>query len=265
VNDAHQEKMPALFVGHGSPMNAVEDSRFRRGWAEVAGRIPKPRAILAVSAHWETPDSVRVTSSTAPPTIHDFYGFPPELFAVRYPVPGDPSLARRVADLVADDATVDPDRGLDHGTWGVLVAMYPAADVPVVQLSLDTRRPPADHYERGRKLRPLRDEGVLLVGSGNIVHNLGLIDFGKPGGFAWADRFDGAVKARIRTGDHESLVRYDALDPEARRAVPTPEHYLPLLYVLGAKVDDDAVVFFNDETALGSISMTSVVVGGRPA
>lgn len=255
------ERMPALFVGHGSPMNAIEDNEFRRGWAEIASAIPRPKAILCVSAHWET-RGVGLTAAERPETIHDFYGFPDELYAVRYPAPGDPALARETADLIRSAAAgLDVERGLDHGAWSVLTAMYPEADVPVVQLSLDTEGPPAFHYGLGRELAPLRDRGVLVLGSGNMVHNLGRIDFRRADGAEWAVRFDATLKERIRTRDHDALVRYGELGPDARLAVPTPEHFLPLLYVLALQEPAETPTFFNEATLMGSISMTSVAVG----
>ena len=253
--------LPALFLGHGSPMNAIEDGPFRRAWAELGRSLPKPEAVLCVSAHWET-RGVAVTGSAAPPTIHDFYGFPDELFAVRYPAPGHPALARRVASMLrAEGASVDPERGLDHGCWSVLLAMYPEADVPVVQLSLDSRRPGSFHLALGRQLAALRDSGVLILGSGNVVHNLRVADWSMAEGYDWAIRFDAEVRSRIAAGDDESLADHRALGPDAALAVPTPEHYLPLLYALGARRTSDEVRFLNAATTLGSISMTSVVVG----
>ena len=250
-----------LFVGHGSPMNAIEDNEFRRGWGAVARRLPRPRAVLCVSAHWETA-GVCVTASDRPPTIHDFYGFPRSLFEVRYPAPGHPSLARDTALLLSHaDVRLDGERGLDHGCWSVLLAMYPEADVPVVQLSLDSRRPASFHYELGKQLAPLREQGVLVLGSGDIVHNLRVVDFHRPDGYDWAVRFNDEVKKRIRARDHAALVDYESVGPDARLAVPTPEHYLPLLYVLALRGEGDDVAFFNDETVLGSISMTSLVMG----
>jgi 4,5-DOPA dioxygenase extradiol len=254
--------MPAMFVGHGSPMNAIEDNEFRRGWVEAARRLPRPGAVLCVSAHWETP-GVRLTAATNPGTIHDFHGFPRELYDVLYPAPGDPALARKTARLArGSEAVLDSERGLDHGCWSVLCAMYPQADVPVVQLGLDTARPASFHYALGGDLRSLRDEGVLVLGSGDIVHNLGAIDWQGAGGYDWAVHFNDAVRDRIRTGDHAALVDYEALGTEARLAVPTPEHYLPLLYVLALRDDEDDVSFFNDRVVMGSISMTSLVIGG---
>ncbi len=260
-------RMPALFVGHGSPMNAIKETEFRRGWAEVARKLPRPKAVLCISAHWET-RGVFVTASERPETMHDFYGFPPELFAVRYPAPGDPNLARTTAGL-AHSAPIglDKERGLDHGSWSVLGAMYPKADVPVVQLSLDTFRPASFHDALARQLAPLREQGVLVLGSGNMVHNLRLIDFDRTDGYDWAVRFNDELKRRIRSGDRSALVDYAALGPDASRAVPTPEHYLPLLYALALRDGGDQVDFFNDKVTAGSISMTSIVIhskGGSP-
>ena len=257
--------MPVIFLGHGSPMNAIEDSAFRRAWAGLAACLPRPRAVLCISAHWET-RGVALTAAGQPETIHDFYGFPPALFAVRYPAPGDPKLAQTAAKLLASrGAQLDTRRGLDHGAWSVLSPMYPQADVPVVQLSLDTGEPASFHYELAQRLAPLRDQGVLILGSGNIVHNLQLLDYRRPDGFDWAVRFDHEVKARIQARDHEALIRYDEFGDDARRAVPTPEHYLPLLYVLALQSEHESVTFFNDQAVMGSISMTSMSIGEQAA
>ena len=253
-------KMPILFLGHGNPMNAIERNEFHRGWALVAQRLPRPKSILCVSAHWETRHAY-VTATEAPETIHDFYGFPKALFDVRYAAPGDPALAARVAALIASERVrLDPGRGLDHGAWSVLLAMYPAADVPVVQLSMDTSRPGEHHYALARQLAPLRDEGVLVVGSGNIVHNLSQFDFRDPTPLDWALRCDAEIRGLIAAGRHEDLAGY-AARPEARLAVPTPEHYLPLLYALALQQPHDTAEFFNDRVP-GSISMTSLLIGG---
>lgn len=242
-------------------MNAVEDGEFPRGWAEAARRVGRPERIVCVSAHWET-RGVAVTSSQRPPTIHDFSGFPEELYAVRYDAPGDPALAREIAEIVTTAAIQpEPTRGLDHGAWVVLHAMYPDADVPVVQLSLDTARPPVFHQALARELAPLRQKGVLLVGSGNVVHNLGLLDPGCRGGYDWAVRFDRAIAERIESGDAAGVARYDDLGRDARLSVPTPEHFLPLLYVLGVREPGEKVEFFNDAFVMGSISMRSLIVG----
>lgn len=253
--------MPVLFVGHGSPMNAIEDTAWRRTWQALGARLPKPQAILCVSAHWET-QGVYVTSGERPETIHDFRGFPKALFDVRYRAPGAPALAHRVADLITDTRVhLDSHRGLDHGAWGVLQPMFPDADIPVAQLSLSTLHPGAWHYDLAQQLQPLRDEGVLVVGSGNIVHNLRLWrpDMREP--YDWAARFDEDIAERIVDGHHEGLLGYETLGPDALMSIPSPEHYLPLLYVLALQRDDDRVEFFNDEVR-SSISMRSVLIGG---
>lgn len=252
--------MPVLFVGHGNPMNAIERNEYFRGWQEAARRLPKPDAVLCVSAHWET-QGAWVTATEQPPTIHDFYGFPKALYDVRYPAPGQPALARRVVELIGpDSAQSDPQRGLDHGAWSVLIAMYPAADIPVVQLGMDTGRPGTHHYALGRRLAPLRDEGVLVLASGNMVHNLALFSFADPKPFAWAERCDALLKRLIANGRHDELCGYAGLDPDMRLAVPTPEHYYPLLYALALRREGEPAEFFN-EGVISSISMTSVLIG----
>jgi 4,5-DOPA dioxygenase extradiol len=250
-------RMPVLFLGHGSPMNAIEDNAFRRSWSALGQRLPRPRGVLCVSAHWET-RGVYAGASASPQTIHDFHGFPQTLFDVQYRAPGDPALARRAAELAG--ARLDPDRGLDHGAWGVLIAMYPGADVPVVQLSLDSAQPGPFHYALAKKLAPLREEEILLIGSGNIVHNLGVWRPGDDRPYDWALRFDAEVRRRIDAGDHQALADYPSLGADARMAVPTPEHYLPLLYVLALQKKGERPVYFNDQV-MTSISMTSVVIG----
>ena len=252
-------RFPTLFLGHGSPMNAVEESAWRDGWRAAARAIPKPRAVLCVSAHWES-RGVALGGAERPETIHDFYGFPQALFDVRYPAPGSPELAREAAALLPG-AVVDPGYGLDHGAWGVLATMYPDADVPVVQLSLDRRRSAAEHVELAKKLAPLREKGVLVLGSGNIVHNLRLVDFQREGGEPWADRADAAVRAAAERGDLGALAAYATLSPDMPRAVPTPEHYLPLLYVLALRAPDEPLSFFNTGTVMGALSMTCARVG----
>ena len=254
------DRQPALFLGHGSPMNAIEDNGWRQGWAAAAEQMPKPRAILCVSAHWET-HGLAVSSTTAPETIHDFFGFPQALFDVRYPAPGSPELAARTRDLLAPlPVHLDGRRGLDHGAWSVLVAVYPDADVPVVQLSLDRDRTPRGHYALAKALAPLRDEGVLIVGSGDIVHNLRAIDFRRPEPLDWAIRFNDEAKRLIVAGDHADLVDYDRLGPDAEASINSAEHYLPLLYVLGLQEPGEPVSFFNDDV-FAAISMTSVRIG----
>ncbi len=253
-------KTPVLFVGHGNPMNAIERNEFHEAWIALGRRLPRPRSILCISAHWETRDAY-VSATGAPETIHDFYGFPRALFEVRYPAPGEPALARRVAELaVSEGVRLDPRRGLDHGAWSVLVAMYPEADVPVVQLSMDTSRPGRHHYALAQQLAPLRDEGVLVMGSGNFVHNLRQFDFRDPTPLAWAARCDAEIRAHIAAGRHDALMDYPAHD-EGRLAVPTPEHYLPLLYVIALRQPGERAEFFSAKVQ-GSISMTSVLIGG---
>jgi 4,5-DOPA dioxygenase extradiol len=252
--------MPALFIGHGSPMNAIEDSEFSRAWAEVAHSLPKPQAVLCVSAHWQTAGT-RVTAIEQPTTIHDFYGFPPALFDKRYPAPGSSDLARATQEMLCKShVELDSERGLDHGAWAVLCRMFPDADVPVVQLSLDQRKSPAFHYELGRELRGLRKKGVLIIGSGNIVHNLHEMAW-EGTAYDWALEFDAQMKELILSGDHKAIIDYSKLGRSARLAVPTLEHYLPLLYVLGAQDKTDRVKFFADKVTLGSMSMRSVRLG----
>ena len=252
-------RMPVLFLGHGSPMNAIEDNAWRRGWAESAVDIPRPRAILCVSAHWETRD-LAVTAGAEPETIHDFFGFPQALFEARYPAPGSPELAGRVRDLLAPaPVRLDDKRGLDHGAWSVLAPMYPEADIPVVQLSLDRSRTPAEHYALGQALAPLRDEGVLIIGSGDIVHNL-RADFRRPAPLDWAARFNAEAKRRIAAREHQGLVDYQTLGPDAEASINSAEHYLPLLYVLALQRPDEPATFFND-AVFAAISMTSVRFG----
>lgn len=252
--------MPMVFLGHGSPMNAIEDNAWRRSWQALGRRLPRPKAILCVSAHWET-QGVYVGAAERPETIHDFHGFPRALFDVRYPAPGSPGLAHRVAELIPQPRVhLDSHRGLDHGAWGVLQPMYPEADIPVVQLSLSILQPGAWHYDLAKQLAPLRDEGVLVLGSGNLVHNLRLWRQNKPEAYDWAQRFDEDIAERIAEGHHEGMLGYETLGPDALLAIPTPEHYLPLLYVLALQREGEAVEFFNDEVA-SSISMRSVLIG----
>lgn len=258
-------RMPTLFVGHGSPMNAIEDSDYSRGWAAAVAEIPTPKAILCVSAHWLTRGSA-VTAVEAPQTIHDFGGFPKELFEVTYPAPGSPEIADRAREAAAPTAVArDQDWGLDHGSWSVLRRMYPRAEVPVVQFSVDLAAPGRHHYELGKRLAPLRDEGVLIVGSGNVVHNLGAIAWdrieGEPFGFDWALDFDAAVKERVLGGRDGELADYEALGKAARLSIPTPDHFFPLLYVLGARDPGEPVQVFNEAAVGGSLTMTSYRFG----
>lgn len=246
-------RMPVIFVGHGSPMNAIEDNRYTKGWNELGKRIPVPKAILSISAHWQT-NGTRVNDSINPRQIYDFYGFPQKLYEVVYDVAGNEELANRVREILREHVTVDNSWGIDHGTWSVLSKIYPKADVPVVQLSLNYDMTPLEHFELGKKLSVLRDEGYLIFGSGNIVHNLGRIDWSLEGGYNWADEFDEMVKEHMLSGEYESLIEYGT---GGILPVPTREHYLPLLVCLGAIVEGDVVEIFNESRVLGSISMTS--------
>lgn len=241
-------------------MNALEDNAFTRGWQDAARRIPRPRAIVCISAHWET-HGVYVGATPTPETIHDFYGFPKALFDVRYAAPGDPALARQIAQTVkCAQIHIDPGRGIDHGAWSVLRIMYPQADIPVLQLSLDSTQPGAFHFAFGRELAPLRDDGVLILGSGNMVHNLRLFDFNATRQADWAARADAVMRTRIEFGDHADLIDWDRLGPDVALGIPTPEHYLPLLYVLALRGDGESVRLFNT-TVISAISMTCVQVG----
>jgi 4,5-DOPA dioxygenase extradiol len=257
------EVLPAIFFGHGNPMNAVLNNDYTEGWRRIGEATARPRAILSISAHWFVPKT-GVTISTAPRTIHDFGGFPRELYQVRYPAPGDPHLARRVQEMLAPlPVALDNSWGLDHGTWSVLRHAYPAADIPVVQLSIDETQPPAFHFEIGRKLAPLRGEGVLIVGSGNLVHNLHAYAWGRhmPGPYDWAVHFESEAKSLLLAGETRPLIEYETLGREALLSIPTPDHYLPMLYVIGTRQQTDPVTFPVEGVDGGSISMLSVQVG----
>jgi 4,5-DOPA dioxygenase extradiol len=257
--------LPAIFFGHGNPMNAVSNNSYTEAWRRIGERTTKPKAILSVSAHWFVPET-GVTISTAPRTIHDFGGFPRELYQVRYPAPGDPDLARRVQKMLAPlPVALDNSWGLDHGTWSVLCHVYPLADVPVVQLSIDETQPPSFHFEIGRKLAPLRDEGVLIVGSGNLVHNLHAYAWGRhmPDPYEWAVRFETEARGLLLSGESRPLVEYERLGREALLSIPTPDHYLPLLYVIGTRQQTDLVTFPVEGVDGGSISMLAVQVGSE--
>jgi 4,5-DOPA dioxygenase extradiol len=255
--------MPAVFFGHGNPLNAIQQNEWTEAWRGIGRAIPKPRAILSVSAHWYLP-GVAVTAAEVPRTIHDFGGFPRALYEVRYPAPGSRELAERVQALLAPlPVASDLDWGLDHGTWSVLCHVFPAADVPVVQLSLDETQPSAFHHDLGRRLAPLRDEGVLVMGTGNLVHNLHAYGWGRRvlAPYDWAQRFEERARALIEKGDDGPLVAYDSLGKDAVLSVPTPDHYLPLLYVLALRRPDDAVSFPVSGFDGGSVSMTTVQIG----
>lgn len=257
--------MPAIFVGHGNPMNIIGRNRWTKSWAALGATLPRPRAILAVSAHWYIPATM-VTAMPYPRTIHDFSGFPQELYEIKYPAPGDPALADRVRDLLAS-IPVEPDEewGLDHGTWSVLHHMFPKADIPVVQVSINRRQPPSFHYDIGELLAPLRDEGVLILGSGNLVHNLQAYNWDRPNTepFDWASRFEEKVRDTLRGGKDDQLIDYTGLGPEAKLSVPTPDHYLPLLYVLGSRKKGEDVSFPIEGFDGGSMSMLAIQVSGQ--
>jgi 4,5-DOPA dioxygenase extradiol len=257
------EALPAIFFGHGNPMNALYRNAWTNGWAEIGRSIPKPKAILCISAHWYIP-ALSVTSIERPRTIHDFGGFPRELFEYQYPAPGSAELAERVQDLLGGETIADGHQwGLDHGTWSVLCHVYPDADVPVVQLSIDETQPAEWHYEIAQKLSPLRDESVLVIGSGNLIHNLHAYAWGKHDvqPFDWALRFEDTARRLMLNGDHQPLVNYESLGKDALLSAPTPDHYLPLLYVLALQRDGDTVSFPVEGFDGGSISMTTVQIG----
>ena len=257
------ERMPAVFFGHGNPLNALRDNEYTRGWAAIGASIPRPAAILCVSAHWYFP-ATAVTVSPAPRTIHDFGGFPRELYEVQYPAPGSAGLAERVAELLAPvEVGLDERWGLDHGAWSVLSHAFPRADVPVVQLAIDETQPPEFHYQIGQRLAPLRDEGVLVMGSGNLVHNLHTYAWGGHAveAFDWAVRFERQAREFLIAREHAPLVNYESLGRDALLSAPTPDHYLPLLYVMGASLPDDQVSFPVEGVDGGSVSMLSVVFG----
>ncbi|MBI4927003.1 MAG: 4,5-DOPA dioxygenase extradiol [Anaerolineae bacterium] len=251
--------MPVLFIGHGSPMNAVEDNEFSRAWIQMGQSIPRPTAILCISAHWETPGT-SVTSEENPRTIYDFFGFPPELYQQRYNAPGDPALAKTVADLVPLPVKADTSWGLDHGAWSVLCRLFPKADIPVVQLGLNQSLTPEQHYDLARSLRPLRDQGVLILGSGNMVHNLRVMRW-NAGAFEWAAQFDSQLKNWIDEKDHTALVNYTRAGQAAALSIPTNEHYLPLLYTLALQDAGEQPEHFAEGVVFGSISMRSLRIG----
>lgn len=259
-----EQIMPALFIGHGSPMNGIEDTEFSRRWTYLAKEIPLPTAVLVISAHWFT-QGTKITAMDFPKTIHDFGGFPQELFDVQYPAPGHPVLAKQTAGLLhSAKVELDHDWGLDHGAWTIIRHMYPEANIPVLQLSIDYTKGPQFHYDLAKELRSLRRKGVLIMGSGNMVHNLRMVAWDKINeeyGYDWAQHMNDKFKLLIADDDFNSLINYQRLGKEALLAVPTPEHYLPLLYTLGLKESTDNTSFFNDKAVAGSLTMTSVQIG----
>ena len=258
------ERMPVLFLGHGSPMNAIEENEFVQGFRKVGKEILKPAAVLVISAHWETRGTF-VTAMERPRTIHDFGGFPKKLYEVQYPAPGNPELAKETKRIIKSaEVGLDDKWGLDHGAWSVVKHMYPDADIPVIELSLDYRLSPQYHYELAKELNPLRRKGVLIVGSGNMVHNLGMVDWKRLNeinyGYDWALEAREKMKNYILSGNHKQLINYRSLGKEFNLAVPTPEHYLPLLYILALKGEAEVISLFNDKAVGGSLTMTSIKV-----
>lgn len=258
-------KLPVLFIGHGSPMNGIEDNEFSQTWAKMGETIQKPKAVLVISAHWLT-RGTHITAMDNPKTIHDFGGFPQALFDVQYPAKGNPELAKATKSLIhTTDVGLDHDWGLDHGTWTVVRHMYPDADIPVLQLSIDYNKPPQYHYDLAKQLASLRKKGVLIIGSGNMVHNLRMVDYSKMNvpnyGYDWAIEMDQVFKDKIADKDHKALINYETLNKASKLAIPTPDHYFPLLYSLGLQDDKDDTSFFNDKLVGGSLNMTSVKIG----
>jgi 4,5-DOPA dioxygenase extradiol len=257
------ETMPVIFFGHGNPMNALQTNAYTKAWAAIGARIPRPKAILSISAHWYIARTA-VTAMQSPKTIHDFGGFPQELYEVEYPAPGNPALANRIKELLSlHPADLDDQWGLDHGTWSVLAHLYPKAGIPVVQLSIDRTKPASFHYEIGKKLAPLREEGVLIIGSGNIVHNLRAYAWSQPHAapFDWAVRFEDRVRELLLEEDDGQLTAYETLGNDAMLSVPTPDHYLPLLYVIACRKDGEKLSFPVGGMEGGSISMLAVRIG----
>ncbi len=260
----HSERMPVLFLGHGSPMNAIEENEFVAGWRTIGKTLPKPNAILCISAHWETRGTF-VTAMDKPKTIHDFGGFPQTLFDVQYPAPGSPELALETKTVIKKTSVgLDDKWGLDHGAWSVISRLYPNADIPVIQLSLDYNQGPQYHYDLAKELSSLRNKGILIIGSGNMVHNLGLLaweqlntaDFA----FDWAKEASEKMKKFIVEGDHQSLINYTIQGNAFKLAIPTPEHFLPLLYILALKENNEKIALFNDKAVAGSLTMTSIKI-----
>ncbi len=251
-------KMPVLFIGHGSPMNAIEDNEFTENWVRIGEGLPRPKAILSVSAHWFT-EGTRICDEQYPKQIYDMYGFPRELYQLKYTVSGSPELAHTTKRLISRDVSIDNSWGIDHGTWSVLCRMFPEADIPVYQLSIDKKSDANSHFRLGQELSELREQGILILGSGNVVHNLAKINWEMEGGYPWADEFDAYIKEAILEGDHQKVVDYEKAGRSSELAFFTPEHYYPLLYSLGAAGKDCKVEVYNYASILGSLSMTSYV------
>lgn len=259
------ERMPALFVGHGNPMNAIEDNIFTRGFESIAKELPKPNAILCISAHWETRGTF-VTAMKEPETIHDFGGFPSRLYEVQYPAPGSPELALAIQQgITSTSVNLTNEWGLDHGCWTVAKFLFPKADIPVIEMSIDYSKPAAFHYQLGKELSALRRKGVIIIGSGNSIHNLRMVDWSNmdtvDSGYDWAIGVNERIRQFITEGDHQSLVNFDKLGKEFKLAIPTPEHFIPLLYTLALQEKDEVPYIFNDHLVAGSLNMMSVKLG----
>jgi 4,5-DOPA dioxygenase extradiol len=255
-------RMPVFFIGHGSPMNGIENNEFSHKWGQLGTEIPRPAAILCISAHWLT-NGTHITAMSIPKTIHDFGGFPKALFDVQYPAPGDPVLASETQEMIRKtDIGLDYEWGLDHGTWSVVRRIYPSADIPVLQLSIDYHKPAQYHYDLARELAALRNKGILIIGSGNMVHNLGMVAWDKMDvagyGYDWALEINEQFKKYILSGNHKALIDYENMGPAANKAIPTPDHYYPLLYALALQDKSDSIEIFNDKAVGGSLTMTSV-------
>lgn len=259
------DRMPALFVGHGNPMNAIEDNIFTRGFESIAKELPRPNAILCISAHWETRGTF-VTAMKQPETIHDFGGFPSRLYEVQYPAPGSPELALAIQQgITSTSVNLTNEWGLDHGCWTVAKFLFPKADIPVIEMSIDYSKPAAFHYQLGKELSALRRKGVIIIGSGNSIHNLRMVDWSNmdtvDSGYDWAIGVNERIRQFITEGDHQSLVNFDKLGKEFKLAIPTPEHFIPLLYTLALQEKDEAPHIFNDHLVAGSLNMMSVKLG----
>lgn len=250
------KKMPALFIGHGSPMNAIEDNKFVREWQSLTERLPKPKAILSISAHWYT-NGTKIMDEESPKTIYDMYGFPDELYEIVYAAKGSPNLAQNTTNLINRPVETDNSWGYDHGTWSVLHRIYPNADIPLIQLSVDRDATMQEHYDIGRQLAKLREEGVLIFGSGNVTHNLRRVNWEMQGGYDWAEDFDGYIMESVESANYDNVINYKKAGKAADYAVPISDHFAPLLYVLGALEGSEKVSVFNEECILGSLSMTS--------
>jgi 4,5-DOPA dioxygenase extradiol len=252
------KKMPMLFVGHGSPMNAIEDNEFTKNWETIGKQLPRPEAILAISAHWYT-KGIKISDSIQPKMVYDMYGFPEELYQKDYPAKGAPEYAYLTKSLISSEVKLDNSWGYDHGIWSILLKMYPKADIPVYEFSIDSLIGAKDHYKIGQEISTLRDKGVLIMASGNVVHNLRRVDFDMEGGYPWAEEFDDYIKDKILKKQYQDVVHYEKAGESASLAFPTPEHFYPLLYILGASDDEDKISVFNDYCTMGALSMTSYI------